>query len=64
MANFSDICLCGMGREVNFSSEASASRFIHLAIAEVLYMRVAMTEGDEFDANMVKIRNELNKKRL
>ena len=58
-----DICLCGMGREVQYTSEAGASRLIHMAIGDVLYTRVAMQEESVFRDNMEKMRREIGKKR-
>ena len=48
LAALADICLCGMGREVQYTSEAGASRLIHMAIGDVLYTRVAMQERRSF----------------
>ena len=64
LANMADICLCGMGREVRYSSEAGASRLIHMAIGDVLYTRIAMANADTFQDNMQKMRREIVKKRI
>ena len=63
LAKLSDYCLHGMGREVNYSSEAGASRLIHMAIGDVLYTRMAMADPDAFAANMEQMRHEIMKKR-
>lgn len=63
LAAEADICLCGMGREVQYTSEAGASRLIHMAIGDVLYTRVAMQEPAVFQENMEKMRSEIGKKR-
>lgn len=63
LAALADICLCGMGREVQYTSEAGASRLIHMAIGDVLYTRVAMQEKQVFQDNMEKMRREIGKKR-
>lgn len=64
LAKLADICLCGMGREVRYSSEAGASRLIHMAIGDVLYTRIAMADTAYFHENMGKMRAEITKKRL
>ena len=64
LAKLADICLCGMGREVKYSSEAGASRLIHMAIGDVLYTRIAMAANNRFQENMQKMRREIIKKRI
>lgn len=64
LTKLADITLCGMGREVQFVSEAGASRLIHKAIGEVLYTRMAMLEREKFQENIEKMRQEIGKKRL
>lgn len=61
LAALAHICLCGMGREVKYSSEAGASRLIHMAISDVLYTRIAMANQDAFHENMHKMRQEIIK---
>ena len=56
--------LHGMGREVNYSTEAGASRLIHMAIGDVLYTRIAMADPALFESNMTRMRHEISKKRL
>ena len=64
LARLSHICLCGMGREVKYSSEAGASRLIHMAIGDILYTRIAMADTNQFNQNMKKMRGEILKKRI
>lgn len=61
LAALADICLCGMGREVKYSSEAGSSRLIHMAMSDVLYTRIAMINHDAFHENMHKMRQEIIK---
>ncbi len=63
LADLSDYCLCGMGREVRYMSEAGASRLIHMAIGDVLYTRMAMQMPEAFRENIEKMRSEISKKR-
>ena len=63
LAGEADACLCGMGREVQYTSEAGASRLIHMAIGDVLYTRIAMQEEGLFRDNIKKMRQEIGKKR-
>lgn len=63
LAKISHICLCAMGREVKYSSEASASRLIHMAVGDILYTRIAMADTKQFDDNINKMRAEILKKR-
>ena len=62
LAKLADVCLCGMGREVRYSSEAGASRLIHMAIGDVLYTRIAMADAELFQDNMQKMRRKLRKR--
>ncbi len=64
LAEISDIILSGMGREVHFCSEAVSSRLIHMAITDVLYMRIAMKQPDTYEENMTKMRAVIAQKRL
>ncbi len=59
LAGEADVCLCGMGREVQYTSEAGASRLIHMAIGDVLYTRIAMQEEGLFRDNIKKMRQEM-----
>lgn len=64
LAKLADICLCGMGREVRYSSEAGASRLIHMAIGDVLYTRMAMNRPKAFKENMERMRQQIQQKKL
>ncbi|MDD6381856.1 MurR/RpiR family transcriptional regulator [Mitsuokella sp.] len=64
LAELADIVLSGMGREVRFCSEAISSRLIHMAISDVLYMRLAMRIPDLYEKNMQKMREAIIKKRV
>lgn len=63
LAKAADICLCGMGREVRYSSEAGASRLIHMAIGDVLYTRMAMNKPEQFQENMERMRRQIQQKK-
>lgn len=56
LARESDIVLVGMGREVHYRSEATSSRFVHMAIIDILYTGVATKMPDEYKANIEKMR--------
>lgn len=64
LAMISDIVLNGMGREVNYRSEATASRMIHMAIIDVLYTAVAMKIPEIYKDNLKKMRAAIAKKKL
>lgn len=64
LAKLADVCLCGMGREVKYSSEASASRLIHMAIGDILYTRLAMLEPQGYHENMERMRRQISKKKV
>ena len=64
VAMISDIVLNGMGREVNYRSEATASRIIHMAIIDVLYTAVAMKIPDVYKGNIKKMRSAIARKKL
>ena len=59
-----DIVLHGMGQEVKYRSEAMASRLVHLAIADLLYVGMLLKNPDEFLENMNKLRLSIAKRRL
>ena len=59
-----DVVLNGMGREVNYRSEATASRMVHMAIIDVLYTRVAMRIPDIYKDNIKKMREAIARKKL
>lgn len=64
LTKLADITLFGMGREVKYTSEAGASRLIHMAIGDIIYTKIAMTQHQSFEKNMKKMRSEIKKKRL
>ncbi len=64
LAKIADICLHGIGREANYSTEAGTSRMVHMAIGEVLYTRIVMADSDGFRKNMECMWHETGKKRL
>lgn len=64
LAKLGDICLCGMGREVQFASEASSSRLIHMAIGDILYARLTILRLSSFNENMENMRREIHKQKL
>ncbi len=64
IANESDVVLCGVGREVNYRSEASASRFAHFAIADILYTGMAMADLRAYKKRMQSIRENARKIRI
>lgn len=64
IAKLGDAVLTGVGREVNYRSEASASRFAHFAIADILYTGLAMKDLKDYETNMKKIRESVRTIRL
>ena len=64
LAKIADICLHGIGREANYSTEAGTSRMVHMDIGEVLYTRITMADSDGFRKNMECMWHETGKKRL
>ena len=63
LSALADISLHGMGREVRYSSEASSSRLIHLAITDVLYTGIAMKMPEQYRKNLKKMREAISYKR-
>lgn len=59
-----DIVLCGMGREVNFRSEATASRLVHLAIVDLLYVRAMREKPEPITTNMNKINQVVSRRKI
>lgn len=59
-----DIALFGMAREVNYRSDAMASRLIHLAIVDLLYTGVMLKHPDLLIDNMKKVRVAISTRRL
>lgn len=64
LCKLADVVLHGMGREVAYKSEAVASRLIHMAIADVLYMGVYQKNIDKGFANIKKMRSAIAKRRM
>ncbi|WP_425059489.1 MurR/RpiR family transcriptional regulator [Sporomusa carbonis] len=64
LSKTADITLYGMAREVNYRSEAMASRLIHLAIIDVLYVGALLKQQDRFIDNMQKVRQAIAKRRI
>lgn len=64
LAEKANIVLSGMGREVHFTSEAIASRLVHMAISDVLYTAIAKKMPDKYQENMTKMRAVIAKKKL
>lgn len=64
IARQGDAVLTGVGREVNYRSEASASRFAHFAIADILYTVLAMSDIDSYATHMRDIRSAIRDIRL
>lgn len=60
----SDIALFGMAREINYRSDAMASRLIHLAIVDLLYTGVMLKHPDLLIDNMKKVRVAISTLRL
>lgn len=55
LSKLSDIVLIGMGREVRYRSEATASRLVHMAVIDILYTGIALHRAD-YAANIEKMR--------
>jgi DNA-binding MurR/RpiR family transcriptional regulator len=64
LSKLADIVLCGAGREVNYRSEATASRLVHLALMDLIYTALMLRDPDRFTNNMNKMRLEIAKRRL
>ena len=64
LCKLADIVLHGMGREVAYKSEAVASRLIHMAIVDVLYMGVYQKNVDKGFTNIKKMRSAIAKRRM
>ena len=58
------ITLCGMAREVNYRSEAMASRLMHMALVDVLYVGAMLRQQDKITANMKKVRQAVSKRKV
>ncbi len=64
LSQLADISLHGMGREINYRSEAMASRLIHLAIVDVLYIGSLLRQQDTIIENMNKVRMSIAKRKI
>ena len=64
LAKRADITLHGMGREIRYQSESVASRLIHMAIVDLLYMGVAMANPAVYRENIRKMRKVIAEKRI
>lgn len=63
LSKVADIVLYGMGREVNYRSESTASRLVHLAIADLLYTGLIINNPERYTANVKKMRLQIAKRR-
>lgn len=63
LAKMADIVLIGMGREIHYQSEAVASRLIHMAITDLLYMVIAMQMPEEYQKNIRHMREVIGEKK-
>ena len=63
LAKTADIALIGMGREIHYESEAVASRLVHMAIADLLYMAIAMHMPDKYWENIRRMRKAIGEKK-
>jgi DNA-binding MurR/RpiR family transcriptional regulator len=64
LSKLADVVLCGAGREVNYRSEATASRLVHLAIMDLIYTGLMLKDPPRFTKNMNKMRLEIAKRRV
>lgn len=64
LSQLATIALHGMGREINYRSEAMASRLIHLAIVDVLYVGSLLRQQDKIIENMNKVRQAIAKRKM
>lgn len=64
ITKLADIVLSGMGCEVTYRAESTASRLVHLAIADVLYTCIIMKDPDTYMKNTNQWRREIAKHRL
>lgn len=63
LAKRSDIVLIGMGREVRYRSEATASRLVHMAIIDILYTGTALRRAD-YAVNIEKMRAAIRARKV
>lgn len=64
LSKLADVALHGMGREIAYKSEAVASRLIHMAIVDILYMGVYQQNVTQNFTNIKKMRKAIAKRRL
>lgn len=64
LSQLADIALHGMGREITYRSEAMASRLVHLAIVDILYIGSLLRQQDKIIENMNKVRKSIAKRKI
>ncbi len=64
LSKLADISLYGTAKETEYRSEAMASRLVHLAIVDVLYVGVVLRMQDRIGDNMEKIRQAIAVRRV
>lgn len=64
LSKLADITLCGAAKETQYRSEAMASRLVHLAIGDVLYVGVMLRQQEQIITNMQKIRQAIAIRRV
>lgn len=64
LSKIADISLYGTAKETEYRSEAMASRLVHLAIVDVLYVGVMLRQQDRIVENMQKIRQAIAVRRV
>jgi RpiR family carbohydrate utilization transcriptional regulator len=64
LSQIADIALHGMGREITYRSEAMASRLVHLAIVDILYIGSLLRQQDKIIENMNKVRKSIAKRKI
>lgn len=64
LSKLADVVLHGMGREIAYKSEAVASRLIHMAIVDILYMGIYQQNVTQNFTNIEKMRKAIAKRRL
>ena len=63
LSAMADITLCGMGREVNYRSDAMASRLVHMAILDALYVGAMIRNKEPLSQNMDRIRTVISQRK-
>lgn len=59
-----DIVLHGMSKEINYRSESMASRLVHLAITDLLYVGLILRNQEKFANNLDKLRHAIADRRM